>query len=119
MKLSRLFASWFVAGQARVRPCVAGAERRLRLMLGQTWLVGLGVVLVGASASGAALYFDSLPTTLRIAVGPATGDDPRLVQAMAAQFDRDRAAIRLRPILKDNPVAAAAAIDSGDADIAV
>ena len=119
MKLSRLFASWFVAGQARLRPSVADAARRIRLMLGQTWLVALGAVLLVGSALGAVLYVESMPTTLRIAVGPATGDDARLVQAMAAQFDRDRATIRLRLILKDNPVAAAAAIDSGDADIAV
>src|SRR6202043_1016385 len=58
-------------------------------------------------------------TTLRIAVGPATGDDARLVQAMAAQFGRDRATIRLHPVLKASPADAAAAIDSGEADLAV
>src|SRR5580704_15142388 len=119
MKLSRLVLSWFIAGRACVRPSVADAARRLRLMLGQTWLMALGAVLLAGSAIGAVLYLESLPTTLRIAVGPAAGDDAGLVQAMAAQFDRDRAAIRLRPVLKDNPVAAAAAIDSGDADLAV
>jgi len=98
---------------------IAGLERRVRLMFGQTWLIGLGAVLLAGSAIGAALYFESLPTTLRIAVGPTTGDDARLIAAMAAQFDRDRAAIRLRPILKDGPVEAAAAVDSGEADLAV
>jgi TRAP-type uncharacterized transport system substrate-binding protein len=88
-------------------------------MLGHTWLVALGVILLAASAIGAALYLETLPTTLGIAVGPANGDDARLVQAMAAQFGRDRATIRLRPILKDNAVEAAAAIDSGEADLAV
>jgi TRAP-type uncharacterized transport system substrate-binding protein len=116
MKLPRPFASWFVAHRALAGSSIA---RHLFLMLGQPWLVALGAVLLAGSLVGAVLYLESVPTTLRIAIGPATGDDARLIQAMAAQFDRDRAAIRLRPILKDNPVEAAAAIDSGEADLAV
>jgi TRAP-type uncharacterized transport system substrate-binding protein len=88
-------------------------------MLGHTWLATLGVVLLVGSGIGAALYLESLPTTLRIAVGPATGEDARLVQAVAAQFGRDRATIRLHPVLKASPAEAAAAIDSGAADLAV
>jgi TRAP-type uncharacterized transport system substrate-binding protein len=119
MKLPRISASWFITTRGFMAPTVAGASRRRRLMLGHTWLISLAVVLLVGSTIGAVLYLESLPTTLQIAVGSATGDDARLVQAMAAQFGRDRATIRLNPVLKNNPAEAAAAIDSGEAELAV
>jgi TRAP-type uncharacterized transport system substrate-binding protein len=118
MKLPRISASWFITTRGFLGPTVAGASRWRCLMVGHTWLATLGVVLLVGSVIGAALYLESQPTTLRIAVGPATGDDARMVQAMATQFGRDRATIRLHAVLKDNP-AEAAAIDSGEADLAV
>jgi hypothetical protein len=42
-------------------------------------------------------YFSSPPTTLRFAVGSPASGDARLVHALAQQFVRDRASIRLTP----------------------
>ena len=76
-------------------------------MLRQTWLITLGVLLLFGSLIGAALYVELQPTTLRIAVGPADGEDAHLVQAIAQQLTRDRATIRLKPVLKDSAIRAA------------
>jgi TRAP-type uncharacterized transport system substrate-binding protein len=121
MKLRRLYiVSWFVLTRRIFGPMNSrDTQRRLRIMLRQTWLITLGVLLLVGSLVGAALYVESQPTTLRIAVGPANGEDAKLVQAIAQQLTRDRAAIRLRPILKDNTTDSAAALDADQADLAV
>jgi TRAP transporter TAXI family solute receptor len=121
MKLRRLYVvPWFVLTRGLFGP-MSGREsqRRLRIMLRQTWLITLGVLLLFGSIIGAALYFESQPTTLRIAVGPANGDDAHLIQAIAQQLSKDRAPIRLRPILKDNTIDSALALDADQADLAV
>src|SRR5215470_9271214 len=100
MKLRRLYVvPWLVLTRGLFGP-MSGREsqRRLRIMMRQTWLITLGVLLLFGSIIGAALYFESQPTTLRIAVGPANGDDAHLIQAIAQQLSKDRAPIRLRPI---------------------
>jgi TRAP-type uncharacterized transport system substrate-binding protein len=121
MKLRRLYVvSWFVLTRRIFGPMSSrDTQRRLRIMLRQTWLITLGVVLLLGSLVGASLYIESQPTTLRIAVGPADGEDAHLVQAIAQQLTRDRATIRLRPVLKDNTVESAAALDAGQAELAV
>ena len=121
MKLRRLYiVSWFVLTRRIFGPMSSrDTQRRLRIMLRQTWLITLGVLLLFGSLVGAALYVESQPTTLRIAVGPANGEDAHLVQAIAQQLTRDRAAIRLKPILKDNTNDSAAALDADQADLAV
>jgi TRAP-type uncharacterized transport system substrate-binding protein len=121
MKLRRLYViPWFVLTRRMFGPMNSrDTQRRLRIMLRQTWLITLGVVLLLGSLVGASLYVESQPTVLRIAVGPANGEDAKLVQAIAQQLTRDRAAIRLRPILKDNTVDSAAALDADQADLAI
>jgi TRAP-type uncharacterized transport system substrate-binding protein len=121
MKLRRMYIlSWFVLTR-RVLGSTNRREtnKRLRMMLRQTWLITLGVLLLFGSLIGAGLYVESQPTTLRIAVGPANGEDAHLVQAIAQQLNRDRATIRLKPVLKDNASDSAAAVDSHDAELAV
>jgi TRAP-type uncharacterized transport system substrate-binding protein len=60
------------------------------------------------------------PTELTIAVGPPNSEDARVVQSIAAHLAREQANIRLQiKIVDDGPPAAAAAIDSGQADLAV
>src|SRR3974390_488983 len=82
MKLRRLYIlSWFVL----TRRFFGAADRRetnkrLRMMLRQTWLITLGVLLLFGSLIGAGLYVESQPTTLRIAVGPPSGGAAHLVQ---------------------------------------
>jgi len=121
MKLRRLYiVSWFAVVQRIFGPMSSrDTQWRLRIMLRQTWLITLGVMLLLGSLIGGALYIESQPTTLRIAVGPADGEDAHLVQAIAQQLTRDRAAIRLRPVLKDNTVESAAAVDTDHAELAV
>ncbi len=121
MKLRRLYVvSWFVLTRRIFGPMNSrDTQRRLRIMLRQTWLITLGVLLLFGSLIGAALYVESQPTTLRIAVGPADGEDARLVQAIAQQLARDRATIRLKPILKNSATESAAALDGDQAELAV
>jgi TRAP-type uncharacterized transport system substrate-binding protein len=121
MKLRRLYVvSWFVLTRRIFGPVSSrDTQRRLRIMMRQTWLITLGVLLLLGSLVGASLYIESQPTTLRIAVGPADGEDAHLVQAIAQQLTRDRAAIRLKPILKGNATDSAAALDGDQAELAV
>src|SRR5437016_5329395 len=94
-------------------------ESRTRLMLRHTWLVALGGGLALVGLCAAVFYFASQPTVLRVAVGPPNSDDVRAIQAIAQQFARERAPIRLRPVIKDGPVQSAAALDAGEVDLAV
>src|SRR5258708_6331146 len=121
MKLRRVYiVSWFVLARRFFGPMGSReTQRRLRIMLRQTWLITLGVLLLLGSLVGALLYIESQPTTLRIAVGPANGEDAKLVQAIAQQLTRDRASIRLRTLLKDTTADSAAALDADKADLAV
>jgi TRAP-type uncharacterized transport system substrate-binding protein len=121
MKLRRLYiVSWFVLTRRIFGPTDRReTNKRLRMMLRQTWLITLGVLLLFGSLIGAGLYMESQPTTLRIAVGPANGEDAHLVQAIAQQLNRDRATIRLKPVLKDTATDSAAAVDSHEAELAV
>jgi TRAP transporter TAXI family solute receptor len=95
------------------------AESRLRRMLRHTWLVAIGGILALVGLAAAGVYFASQPTVLKVAVGPPNSEDLRVIQTIAQHFARERAAIRLRPIIKDGPAQAAAALDSGEADLAV
>jgi TRAP transporter TAXI family solute receptor len=88
-------------------------------MLHQTWLLALFSVFVIIGIVGAVFYFSAQPTKLRITVGPSGSADARLVQALAQQFMRDRATIRLTPVIKDGPASAALAVDAKEADLAV
>jgi len=90
---------------------------RVRMMLGHTWLLAIAVALLCAGLAGAALYAASRPTTVKIAVGP--GDDAKLVQAIAKQFEHDRVNVRVQPIVKDGTFDTARALDSRETDLAV
>jgi len=90
---------------------------RIRMMLGHTWLLAIAVAFLCAGLVGAELYSASRPTTVKIAVGP--GDDAKLVQAIAKQFDHDRVNVRVQPIIKDGTFDTARALDTREADLAV
>ncbi|MBV9968836.1 MAG: hypothetical protein JO228_02545, partial [Xanthobacteraceae bacterium] len=84
MKLRRIYiVSWFALTRRVFGPSDRReTNKRLRMMLRQTWLITLGVLLLFGSLIGAGLYIESQPTTLRIAVGPPNGEDAHLVQAI-------------------------------------
>ena len=59
------------------------------------------------------------PVTLRIAVGPASSDDLKVVQALTQAFTRARGYVRLRPLQTDGAAASAKALEEGKADLAI
>jgi len=82
-------------------------------------LIVLGVVLAVFGALAGAYYFAMRPEILRIAVGPASSDDLKVVQALTQAFVQSHSHIRLRPIQTDGPVASAQALEQGKADLAI
>ncbi|NVO16839.1 MAG: ABC transporter substrate-binding protein [Rhodoplanes sp.] len=95
-------------------------RRRLRLMLRQTPLILLLGVFIVTGLAGAVFYFNDRPSTLRIAVGPPGSEDARLVHAIAQQFGRERgSSVRLTPVIKEGPGAAARALQAREVDLAV
>jgi TRAP-type uncharacterized transport system substrate-binding protein len=89
-------------------------------MMRHTWLLGIAIVLLSAGIGSLAFYFASQPVHLKIAVGPPNSEDVQVVQAMAQQLARDRASVRLRPVIKDGGARAAKdAIDAGEVDLAI
>jgi TRAP-type uncharacterized transport system substrate-binding protein len=86
----------------------------------QTWLILTGMLLLLCMVGGISYHYAIQPTLLRIAVGPASSEDTRVVQAIAAQLGRDRSNIRLQvQVLDGGAREAAAAIDNKIADLAV
>ena len=74
----------------------------------------------GGGLAAIAYHISTEPTELTIAVGPPNSEDTRVVQSIAAQFAREQFNIRLQTkVLDGGPPAAAAAIESGQADLAV
>jgi TRAP-type uncharacterized transport system substrate-binding protein len=73
-------------------------------------LVGVG--LVGWQWLGQA-------TTFRVAVGPLTGEDTRLVAAITQHLTRERASVRLKLVLTEGVAGSAEAIQDDKADLAV
>jgi TRAP-type uncharacterized transport system substrate-binding protein len=99
-------------------------DLRVHREIGLTWRRKLALtvaasVLLVAGVAAATVYFTYEPTTLTVAVGPASGENVRVMQALAQQFARERASIRLRVVVSEGPAESAAAITKGTADLAV
>jgi TRAP transporter TAXI family solute receptor len=73
------------------------------------------LALVGAISS--AYYFAMRPVTLRIAVGPQSSDDLKVVQTLTQSFAHSH--VRLRPVQTDGAAASATALAEGKADLAI
>lgn len=82
-------------------------------------LITLAGTLALVALIAGAYYFAMRPVTLRIAVGPANGDDVKLIQGLAQAFARQHGSVRLRPVLTDGVVSSAAAIADQSVDLAV
>ncbi|MGX7745104.1 TAXI family TRAP transporter solute-binding subunit [Rhodopseudomonas parapalustris] len=74
-------------------------------------LVAVGVL--------ALVFYELRPVSLKIAVGPGGGDDLKLVQALAQTFARDRAAVRLVPLVTGGATPSIEAFRDHKADLAV
>ncbi len=90
----------------------ASARRTTALVI----LVGI-LALIGLS--GAGYYYAVRPVILRIAVGPPSSDDLRVVQALSQAFLTSHGQIRLRPIQTEGATASAQMIAEGRADLAI
>ena len=86
---------------------------------GSAWIpiTAAGVLLVAAAAGS--LYFALRPVTLRIAVGPAGGDDHQLIQAVAQAFAAEGSKIRLSLITTDGTIESIALLGAAKTDLAV
>src|SRR5689334_25018475 len=84
-----------------------------------TFITLAGVLaIVGALAAG--YYFAMRPMTLRIAVGPASSDDLKVVQNLTQAFNNQRnSVVRLRPVQTDGALASANLLGEGKADLAI
>jgi TRAP-type uncharacterized transport system substrate-binding protein len=89
-------------------------------MMQHTWLIIIAACLLGGGLAAIAYHISNEPTELTIAVGPPNSEDTRVVQSIATQFAREQYNIRLQTKIVDGgPPAASAAIESGQADLAV
>jgi TRAP transporter TAXI family solute receptor len=69
-------------------------------------------------AAALAAYMLARPTILRVAVGPANGDDQKVIVAIAQLAAHD-AAFRIKLLPTEGPAESAQALERGDADLAV
>lgn len=81
------------------------------------WSLAGFLALLGLSA--VVLQVWSQSTTLRLAVGPSTGEDYRLFSVLAQILNREGAPVRLKIVTADNPSDAAMALQRRTADLAV
>jgi TRAP-type uncharacterized transport system substrate-binding protein len=89
-------------------------------MLRHTWLLIVAAALLCGGAGTVVYLLLNQPTELTIAVGPPNSEDVRVVQSIATQLSREQANVRLQiKIVDGGPPDAAAAIDNGQADLAV
>jgi TRAP transporter TAXI family solute receptor len=80
-------------------------------------LITLAGTLALVGAVSGAYYFAMRPVTLRIAVGPQSSDDLKVVQTLTQSFAHSP--VRLRALQTDGAVASAAALAEGKVDLAV
>jgi TRAP transporter TAXI family solute receptor len=80
-------------------------------------IIAVVLGLVGLSALG--YYIATLPTTLRIAVGPVSNENVRIISAAVQTLQREREAFRLRLVITEGSAQSSAALDAGKVDLAV
>jgi TRAP transporter TAXI family solute receptor len=80
-------------------------------------LIAVVLGILGLGALG--YFFATLPTTLRIAVGPVSNENVRIISAAVQTLQREREAFRLKLIITEGSAQSSAALDAGKADLAV
>jgi TRAP transporter TAXI family solute receptor len=93
------------------------ALRRRKRRISALLVFAAGVLLFAAAAAG--LYLALRPVTLKIAVGPPSSDDQKLIQALAQTFARDQSSVRLAPVPTEGAAESIALLAAGKADLAV
>ncbi len=93
-------------------PSPRSIKRRRRLI----WIASL----LGLIAVIAFSYYSAMrPTYLRVAVGPVTGDDAKVMLSLMQNFAREKRDVRLRPVLTDGAASSAQHFVDGNVDLAV
>src|SRR5438874_3951210 len=90
-----------------------------RLAKRKTMFVTLAGILAVLGGFVGAYYFAMRPVSLRIAVGPASSDDLKVVHALTQAFNQAHSHVRLRPVQTDGAAASATALEEGNADLAI
>src|SRR5450631_366994 len=118
LNLKRLFARSMtggfdlVAAPAQAPPSARSAKRKMMF-------VTLAGILAVTGAVAGAYYFAMRPVTLRIAVGPPSSDDVKVVQALTQAFAQTHGYVRLRPVQTEGATASALTLADGKADLAI
>lgn len=82
-------------------------------------LVTLAGLLAVVGVVAGAYYFAMRPVTLRVAVGPSSSDDAKVIQSLTQAFAREHDYVRLRPLPTESAAASATMLAEGKADLAV
>jgi len=114
LSLKRLFSRSIEDGPEIIGPGAPPSPRSVKRKMMLITLAGT-LALVGGVSS--AYYFAMRPVTLRIAVGPQSSDDLKVVQTLTQSFAHSH--VRLRPIQTDGASASAQALADGKADLAI
>ncbi len=94
-------------------------RNRVRAFLRHTRLVTiLGMIVLGAMI-WAAVHITLAPTQIRVAAGPAGSADVLFVQMLTQKFAAEHDKVQLHLVATDGPKASAAAINNGEADLAI
>jgi len=100
-----------LAGQAAPQSSRRAARRA-------TFVTVAGVLaIIGALVGG--YYFAMRPVSLKVAVGPQSSDDVKVVQALTQAFTQSHGYVRLRPVQTDGAAASADALAAGKVDLAI
>jgi TRAP transporter TAXI family solute receptor len=87
--------------------------------LRQPLLTLIAFVLAAIGLSVLGYYIATQPTTLRVAVGPVSNENVRIVTAAIQTLQREREPFRLKLVLTDGSFQTAAMLDEGKADLAL
>jgi TRAP transporter TAXI family solute receptor len=100
-------------------PNGSSARSRRRRQRRSYALLILAAGMIAFAAAAGTLYYVLRPTTLRIAVGPASSEDQKLVQLMAQTFARENGSVRLSLVTTEGTAESIALFTAGKADLAV
>jgi TRAP-type uncharacterized transport system substrate-binding protein len=89
------------------------------MRLRPTTLVVVAASLAAGALAAGSLYVATRPVILKVAVGPAGSEDANFVAALADHLAQGRAGERLRIVVRRGPAESAAAVEAGEADLAV
>ncbi len=85
----------------------------------QPTLAFLAAVLAMIGLGAVGYYWATQPTTWRVAVGPVTNDNVRIISAAVQTLQREREPFRLKLILTEGSAESSTALEEGKADLAV